>query len=182
MPFDEILLQQVALVQGYWGAAFTRWRDAANAARSNNFTIAQFFEVCRTQFVANWDTWNQVMALPIQHRLPTITVTGKYDQFSVVQPSGTVVVTERLDAAATFNQVDLQRTRGGNVIAAADYSITVGGDFNGSVTVTMLNDIAAAQAPAAGVDDVYVGPLLVKPTAADPHFRPLAWIVVVAEP
>lgn len=180
MPFDEIFVQQLTLVQGYWGSAFNRWRDTANAARSNTFTMAQLFEAYRLQFVDNWDTWNQIMVLPIQERLPTISLGGRWNQLTTGPASGSASLNRRLDTPA-FNKIALQRTSGGNTIPATDYSLTVSGDFSGTVTVTMLNNIASGQQPAAGVDDVYVGPLLVKLTG-ETVFKPLAWIAVVAEP
>src|SRR5437879_7629480 len=127
MAFDEIIFQQLALVQGFLSGAYNRWRDAANAARSNNFTIDDLFEVWRSQVVDNWDTWNQIMVLPIEERLPTVMLGRKwnklFDQNNQKQAaSGTATVSTRL-TNATFNKVPLTLITGGNQFAPNDYAI-----------------------------------------------------------
>jgi hypothetical protein len=184
MAFDEIFVQQLTLVQTLLTGAFTRWRDAANAARSNTFTIDDLFEVGRSQFVENWDTWNKVMVLPIQERLPTVMLGGTWNNlYDVNNPkqaaSGTAMVSARL-TSPNFNQAPLVLITGGNQqIGPNDYTVDVTGDFDGTVKVTMKNN--APQQPAAGTNDVYVGPILVKLTG-EVDFHPVAWIAVVAEP
>jgi hypothetical protein len=179
MAFDEYVRAQLGLLAGFATTTLNRMRDAANDARQSSFTFDDLFEYWRQQLVDNWDTWNQAMILPLQDRLPTVIVAGKWDDLNG-KAKGTVTVHRRL-TGATFNKVPLERTTGGNQIAPADYSIDVVGDFDGQAQVTMQADIPAGSKPTGGVDDVYVGPLLAQLTG-DATFRPIAWIAVVVEP
>jgi len=179
MALDELIGKQLSLLLGFATNSLTRWRDAANATRQNSFNINNLFEVWRLQFVDNWDTWNQMMELPVQERLPTVTLGGKWDDLAG-KAQGFATVNRRL-TGATFNKVPLARMTGGNQIAPTDYTIAVIGDFDGTVQVSMQANIPKAQQPAKGIDDVYFGPLLGK-FSGDPMFQPLAWIAVVVEP
>ncbi len=175
MALDELIGKQLGILQGFTIKTLTRWRDAANSARLSVFTVDDLFEVFRDQFVNNWDTWNDLMAMPIAERLPTVALRGQYNDM-VGKAQGSANVNRRLTAATYGDKVALERLSGGAEILPDAYDVTAIGDFEGDVNVAMVKNVTTA--PVAGIPDVYFGPLIATFPGEKP--APIAWIVVVA--
>jgi len=178
MAFDEVIARQIALWNSLTFDSMQRWKDAANRARTNAYTVADLFADAREQFVANWDAWNEIMDVPTEAALPTVSIQGPWN--SLQYAVGKARVRQRL-TYATYHKTLLAKFGGGS-FAATDYSVDSAGDFEGVVRVRLLVNPATGPSKAAGDEpEVYRGIVSVSfPTALG--ILPLAWVVVVAEP
>lgn len=179
MAFDEVILGELALLNGYLINFRNRWLVAANLARTNVYTIDHLFEDARQQFVDNWDTWNRVMGLPTEDLLPAAIVRGTHADFTAgpTPPSGMARVGQRLTNVVLAGTT-LGRFGGGAGIPDTDYTIGVAGDFDGSLRISNVLNVSA---PAAGTRDVYRGLALGTFPGANTA-QPIAWLVVCVEP
>jgi hypothetical protein len=166
MAFDELLTKNVGILTGHLSGAVVRWQQALNDARTPGYTFDDLFATMREQFVENWDTWNALM-------FGYSTVPTVYFNFNALALAGkrrSTVVKQRLTGFA-FDKTPLEQFGGGNVIAPADYSLSVAGAFDGVLSVRI--DVAA---PAAGE---YRG-LVLGSRAPQYPYQPVAWVVVNA--
>lgn len=173
MAWDELISQQTSYLTGLAAKAWIRWVEAANRARTSAYTFDDLFDDIREQFVDQWDTWNQLMGLPIATHLPSLTIAGKWDQLK--GRNGKTRVNVRLTNAALLT-TPLEALGGANTkeIVAPDVGKT--GTFDGEVKVQMTDN--APSAPA-GTHDVYRG-LALAQLIPGTSFEPIAWIVVIA--
>jgi hypothetical protein len=179
MAFDEVVARQVALWNTLTTSSMQRWRDAANRARTSTYTVADLFEDARLQFVANWDAWNEIMDVPTEATLPSVSIRGPWNALQTV--TGRARVRQRL-THATYYKTPLTRFGGGAQFANADYDVDDAGDFEGYVRVRLLANAASGPSLAAGdPPDIYRGIVSVS-FAPSTNMVPLAWVVVVAEP
>jgi hypothetical protein len=175
MAFDELIGRQLGILGGWVTLARTRWTNAANRARTSAYGPADLFEDLRSQFVDNWDSWNEMMELPTEEMIPTAVLRGKWNKLT--KTSGEARVKYRL-TGASYVKPTLFLTPpapGAFSFAPADYDVKDTGDFEGKIFFKVKVDLPAA--PAA--PEVYRGMLLV---TLGGETLPLAYLIVVAEP
>jgi hypothetical protein len=170
MAFDELLSPQAAYLQSMASTAWDRWKAAANRARTSAYTLDDLFEDLRSQFVENWDTWNQMMGLPTETQLPTVTIQAQYNALS--NKSGQARVHPRL-TNMDFLAPPLEQLGGNQTIAT--YTVAKTGVFDGYVQVTLGQNVNQP----AGNFDVYRGLVLTSMQGAN-SWKPLSWVVVIA--
>lgn len=183
MAFDEILGPQLAYLDAFIASSLKYWADAANKARTSAYTIDDFFDDLRAQFVRAWDGWNYMMAQPAEDILPTVVVRGPWNQLAPPSPAyGSARVGARL-TNAVYVGTDLERFGGGATIPKGGYVISDDGTFEGYVMVTMAAN--APVAPAGPGPDVYRGVILADlgpvSSSSTPAYKPLAWLIVEAQ-
>ena len=183
MAFDEIFGPQLAYWDAFITSSLTFWANAANKARTSAYTIDDFFDDLRTQFVRNWDNWNYMMAQPGEDILPTVVVSGTWN--NLVNPQGSASGSARVGARLTnavYLGTALERIGGGAPIPQGGYVVSDDGTVEGLVKVTMTAN--APVAPAGPGPDVYRGLVLADlgpvSSGSTPDYRPLAWLIVEA--
>jgi hypothetical protein len=173
MAFDELIGRQIGILGGWVTGARKRWVDAANRARTNAYGPADLFADLRSQFVDNWDSWNEMMELPTEDMIPTAVLRGRWDELT--RKSGEARVKYRLTYASYVKPSLVRVPPGPFTFLPGLYDVWDIGDFEGKiffkVTRNLPNPIAAPE--------VYRGLLLV---TLDGETLPLAYLIVVAEP